>query len=315
MYVFLLALGALATAAGLVLVASGVSIQEHAFDPTNATAGTIAVIGGCILIGLALVVRALLRVERALVARPIAYPARPGETAAAALATPAETARIPFPPKPKSAPSPQPAGDAVAASQAPADDAALERLREKFPQLERLESAPVVEETDVSLLPKVPTPNDEDARDTEDVQAPVAKNGTAHLNGSAPAKTLAQVESKTPPPGRPERAKSSIFDSLWPKAQAQRTAAAVAVAPAPAPQPVPAPPPPSHGLNGNAAVQVQTAAAQPAVSAPVSILKSGVVEGMAYTLYSDGSIEAQLPQGTLRFGSITDLRNHIEQHS
>jgi hypothetical protein len=33
---------------------------------------------------------------------------------------------------------------------------------------------------------------------------------------------------------------------------------------------------------------------------------------MAYTLYSDGSIEAQLPQGTLRFGSITALRDHIE---
>jgi hypothetical protein len=47
-------------------------------------------------------------------------------------------------------------------------------------------------------------------------------------------------------------------------------------------------------------------------TAPVSILKSGVVEGMAYTLYSDGSIEAKLPQGTLRFGSITALRNHIE---
>ncbi len=48
---------------------------------------------------------------------------------------------------------------------------------------------------------------------------------------------------------------------------------------------------------------------------PISIIKSGVVEGMAYTLYSDGSIEAQLPQGTLRFGSITELRTHIEQHS
>ncbi len=34
---------------------------------------------------------------------------------------------------------------------------------------------------------------------------------------------------------------------------------------------------------------------------------------MAYTLFSDGSIEAQLPQGTLRFGSIIELRHHIEQ--
>ena len=35
----------------------------------------------------------------------------------------------------------------------------------------------------------------------------------------------------------------------------------------------------------------------PEAAAPVSVLKSGVVEGMAYTLYSDGSIEAQFPQG------------------
>jgi len=34
---------------------------------------------------------------------------------------------------------------------------------------------------------------------------------------------------------------------------------------------------------------------------------------MAYTLYSDGSIEAQLPQGKLHFGSIATLRNHIER--
>jgi len=36
---------------------------------------------------------------------------------------------------------------------------------------------------------------------------------------------------------------------------------------------------------------------------------------MAYTLYADGSIEAQLPQGTVRFGSIAELRTHIENNS
>ena len=29
---------------------------------------------------------------------------------------------------------------------------------------------------------------------------------------------------------------------------------------------------------------------------------------MGYTLYVDGSIEAELPQGTLRFASINELR-------
>lgn len=46
---------------------------------------------------------------------------------------------------------------------------------------------------------------------------------------------------------------------------------------------------------------------------PVRILKSGVVEGMAYTLYSDGSIEAQLADGVVRFASIDELRLHLDQ--
>jgi hypothetical protein len=60
-----------------------------------------------------------------------------------------------------------------------------------------------------------------------------------------------------------------------------------------------------------------TSAAPPAMAydepVPISVLRSGVVDGMAYTLYSDGSIEAQLPQGTLRFGSINELRQHLDQ--
>jgi hypothetical protein len=44
---------------------------------------------------------------------------------------------------------------------------------------------------------------------------------------------------------------------------------------------------------------------------PATILKSGVINGMAYTLYTDGSIEAELPQGTLRFGSLEELRDYL----
>jgi hypothetical protein len=46
-----------------------------------------------------------------------------------------------------------------------------------------------------------------------------------------------------------------------------------------------------------------------------TVLKSGVVDGMAYTLYTDGSIEAELAQGVVRFGSIEELRNHLEKSS
>jgi hypothetical protein len=48
---------------------------------------------------------------------------------------------------------------------------------------------------------------------------------------------------------------------------------------------------------------------------PVTILKSGAVDGMAYSLYSDGSIEAQLPEGMMRFASIDELRAHLDQRS
>jgi hypothetical protein len=79
----------------------------------------------------------------------------------------------------------------------------------------------------------------------------------------------------------------------------------VAPGPQPWPSAEPAPSEPSP--------EMPPAAGEP--SAPVTVLKSGTVEGMAYTLYSDGSIEAQLPQGMVRFGSITELRNHIENES
>ena len=51
--------------------------------------------------------------------------------------------------------------------------------------------------------------------------------------------------------------------------------------------------------------------AQPAVT----VLKSGVVDGMAYSLYSDGSIEAQMPEGLMRFASIDELRAHLDHRS
>lgn len=47
----------------------------------------------------------------------------------------------------------------------------------------------------------------------------------------------------------------------------------------------------------------------------VTVLKSGVVDGMAYSLYSDGSIEAQMPEGLMRFESIEALRAHLDQRT
>jgi hypothetical protein len=39
-----------------------------------------------------------------------------------------------------------------------------------------------------------------------------------------------------------------------------------------------------------------------------------VIDEMAYTLFTDGSIEAQMPDGTMRFSSIEELRRHLDQN-
>jgi hypothetical protein len=52
---------------------------------------------------------------------------------------------------------------------------------------------------------------------------------------------------------------------------------------------------------------------KPAAERGPAILKSGVIDGMPYTLYADGSIEAQLPQGMVKFASVDALRAHIEK--
>lgn len=42
-----------------------------------------------------------------------------------------------------------------------------------------------------------------------------------------------------------------------------------------------------------------------------TVVRSGIVGGMAYTLYADGSIEAELPIGTVRFASLAELQDHV----
>lgn len=51
-----------------------------------------------------------------------------------------------------------------------------------------------------------------------------------------------------------------------------------------------------------------------AVDPQATVIKSGVVQGMDYALYSDGSIEAKLPEGLMRFATIEELRAHLDRH-
>jgi hypothetical protein len=87
------------------------------------------------------------------------------------------------------------------------------------------------------------------------------------------------------------------FDDAWPKPERGRTGD---IPPQPRGQRPPAP-------------RETGAPAQTGDQPAVTVLKSGVVDGMAYSLYSDGSIEAQMPEGMMRFASIDELRAHLDQ--
>jgi hypothetical protein len=317
MYALLLVLGAVITAAGTAMMAAGFASQAHPFDGGVVTPGMVAFVGGLILIGLGLATRALNRIELALAARPMPRAARPGEIAAPgvpAVATVAveqasPAARIPFPAKPKAVLTPAHAQAGTAILPAPAEDAGFDLLREKFPNLARIDAPAVAEETDVSLLPVAPVP--------AEVHVGEANNGVVvhHMNGTAAAAKAAPQADVAPRPAKPQ--KVSVFDTFWPKAQRAKEAPPVPM-PAQAtlpPQQEDLPQPSTPLIEVAPAPPPQPAPVQRETPRPVSVLKSGVVDGMAYTLYSDGSIEAQLPQGTLRFGSINELRNHIEQTS
>ncbi len=318
MYALLLLLGALTAAAGLALVAVGATVHDGAFAPEIATPGTVAAVGGLILIGLGLAVRELQRIERTLAARPMPRPARPGEA-------PAAPARVALPQKPKAESHAQPAPSVAAASPAPAEDAAFERLREKFPTLVRLENVPP-EATDASLLVRARV---EQGEEEVDEVKKMSVGGRAQATAPARAAPRLDTNGRQPgAPGAPERKRGSVFEGFWPPpGQRPRRNAATAAAPIAAPAatvPAASAAPVDLAQGSEAAPDAYPAAGEPpppaaAAAAPepaaVSILKSGVVEGMAYALYSDGSIEAQLPQGRLRFGSITELRHHIENDS
>jgi hypothetical protein len=306
MYVFLLFLGAATTAAGLALVTSVVMGHDGI---ETITPGMIAAVGGLLLVGLGLTVRVLQRIEQALATRPMLRPLRPGETAAAGAA--AERASgptpIPFPSRPKTESGARAAALTANAAPAPAEDAASELLREKFPTMVQLENASVVAEADISLLPQAPA--------SAKQEAGARANGAAgsRTNGAAPSK-LAPLGADARASGSSARPKGSVFEAFWPKGQRTRKEGG------PAPAQVTTP-----SLFQAELAQANEAAApepppevderEPLAQPPVSVLKSGVVEGMAYTLYSDGSIEAQFPQGMLRFGSINELRNHIESNA
>ena len=164
------------------------------------------------------------------------------------------------------------------------------------------------------VRPAVAVPPPRTGRDTPpEVPAPTPSPPAADLSqvlAEPPAEPVPTPSAGTalpagdpfapPPRADPRRAspRERGFDAVW--------------APEPAKTAPPPPPPPPPRASPEPSRETEPVAIRPPREPQaVSVLKSGVIEGMAYTLYSDGSIEADLPQGMVRFASIDALRRHL----
>jgi hypothetical protein len=303
MSVILFILGILLTGAGIVTIGFGIPINEFNLGNTMIVAGTTAAAAGLILIGLAAAVDQLTQIAKALrpragarpitqpqaVEQPFPSPVRPGPfpVQAPIQASGPATPRAPVFARQRveeRASEPAPVEPVPEAS-----FSAIERLRSSLARADRK----AVDITDVEDAPYAPDAPAQAAPAAADARANPADNGAAQVETSKkpPLDFLFRSKAREPQP--------EPFDAVWPKRGARRSdEQAAAEAPIDRPSLFDAP-----------------STSAPDESRPPAILKSGVVDGMAYTLYADGSIEAQLPQGTVRFGSIAELRSHIENSS
>jgi hypothetical protein len=252
MHVILLGLGIASVLAGAAMLGFGISNNEFGLGNALIGAGTTAVVGGLVTIGIAVVVGQLTRIVNTL--------------------------------------------DMQATGRAISSNVAVAAADPARPQ-DRVEPA---------AIPVVPTVPDEaaakplSAADAPSAGEPVSPQVAARLVAKAKASepTVPATAGAEPAVARPPRSpvtseipvvlspRERGFDTVWPAEPATDASKA---------------PPAPSGAATRAASGVQS----------VTILKSGVIEGMAYTLYSDGSIEAELPQGIMRFATIEELRNHL----
>jgi hypothetical protein len=334
MSVILFILGIFLTGAGIVTIGFGIPINEFNLGNTMIVAGTTAVAAGLILIGLAAAVDQLTEIAKALRPRAGARPApqpqaveqafpgavRPGQfpvQAPVPVPVPGQV-KPPMPAPPRGPVFAKPTAEERVSEPAPAESApevsfsAMERLRSSLARADRkagdvagAQDVPYSADVPAQAAPAAPAPGGNTRADT---------GANLGANGAAPAGGAGAVEALKKPPldflfrSKSREPQPEAFDAVWPKRGARRSdeqaEAGESAKPVAAEVPIDRP-----------LLSETLPSSAPEELRPAAILKSGVVDGMAYTLYADGSIEAQLPQGTIRFGSIAELRSHIENNS
>lgn len=282
MVVGLLAAGIGLVLAGLLAIGFGVPFKEFSVGSTLILVGAMAVCSGAIMVALAMVVREL----KTIAGRLGAGMREPRGEITVRPILPAGAAR-------EVAPADQPAVAGVAGAEPPLppwDQTGAEDRPAAPPVPEPVEAAaPPPPKPKRNLMFSSTSRKEREraqARTSEPLPPDMLSADLRPNPADAPAPAPA-AEPAEPPP--------ASFDDAWPKPERGRASDI------PPQRRSPRPPAPANGAPASTADQPG-----------VTVLKSGVVDGMAYSLYSDGSIEAQMPEGMMRFASIDELRAHLD---
>jgi hypothetical protein len=278
----LVVLGLLVAFAGIALIFAGAPDWAYglALGSTMIESGTIAFVGGFILCGIGLILQALKGLAMRLDALQMATAQRQFEFEEdeASIVPPEVPIPLSHPLRPL-ARRERPAEPAAHPSARKPVDEEPEALRRAWPPATR-SKASAAASTVVTARSRI---DELDLPELEPVEpAPGNKGNPVEPPSPAVAARSEQVADQPAPDARTRDAGVS-----------GRPAASVAGTPATEPAAKP-----------RAEKQSETA--------PVgAVVRSGIIGGMAYSLYADGSIEAELPIGTMRFGSIEELRAHV----
>jgi hypothetical protein len=285
MMMLLLMAGVGAFLGGVVAILFGIPVKEFSFGNTLIVVGAMAACTGLIMIALSVVVGELKTIARRVGSRPVAE-TRSKAGLAPALPDPGED-DFTFPRDPL----PQPEEDHF-----------------------ELDAPPISPPARNGINAPRGRPNGQ-AEPEPAEPSPKARRNLMFASTSRKERERTQVrpadmrpaDISAPPPFPPplvdlDEPQPPSFDDSWSRQERIRP-----------PDPPPLrragrPPAAFSDTNANAVLSTRNVDQQ-----AVKVLKSGVVDGMAYSLYSDGSIEAQMPEGLMRFASIDELRSHLEQ--
>jgi hypothetical protein len=285
MMVVLLFAGIGLVLAGLLTVGFGVQL-DLSFGNTLILAGAMAACTGMILLGIWTGVRELKNIARRLGAGVAAEsPAGTMLQSAAAGAAPDDLAR-------------EDGGFLFSR-----DQLAAENVGHGEPAAQPPPPRPWHEEATPALKPRrnlLFSSSSRKERERERAQGRTTEPPGAGLRRASPGPAFPAM----PPASESSEVPTVTFDDGWPISERSKGADA---------RPRSSGRAPSTFTEGAPAADRHPPAARNEDQPPVTVLKSGVVDGMAYSLYSDGSIEAQMPEGMMRFASIDELRSHLDQ--